>query len=79
MAGKLDLNKIKIGHSSLTDTLFIYRHGVDKKNVLDKREAEADVFSAIINRLMYGAPKGSTMKVTLGEDIYEISVKPIKK
>ena len=79
MAGKPDLTKIKLGHSALTDTIFLYRHGVKEEIALDKREAEADVVSVIISKLMHQAPKGSTMVVTLGEDKYELSVKPVKK
>lgn len=40
---KMELNKVKLGHSPLTDTIFLYRHGKDPALALDKREAEADV------------------------------------
>lgn len=38
----MNLNAIKLGHSPLTDTIFLYRHGKDPSLALDKREAEAD-------------------------------------
>ena len=79
MASTLDLNKVKIGHSPLTDTIYMYRHGKNESEALDKREAEADVISAVITKLMHDAPKGSTLKVTLGDTKYELSVKPVKK
>jgi hypothetical protein len=77
MAGKQDLTKIKLGYSGLTDKMFLYRHGVNVSQVLDKRDAEADVFSVLITKLMNGTPKGSTMKVTLGDQNYEVTVKPV--
>jgi hypothetical protein len=79
MGSALDLNKVKIGHSPLTDTLYIFRHGTRDNTPLAKREAEADVISAVITKLMHNAPKGSSLKVTLGDTEYELSVKPVKK
>ena len=77
MAATTDLNKIKIGHSPLTDTIYLYRHGADASSILDKREAEADVISAVITKLTHEAPMGSSLRVTLGDMDYELSVKPI--
>lgn len=37
--------------------------------------AEEDVMSVFIEKMMYGAKKGSFMKVTLGDKIYELRKK----
>ena len=74
----MDLNKIKIGHSPLTDTIFLYRHGKDPALALDKREAEADVISVLVQHMMYGAPKGSEKTVQFGDKKYKIRVTPEK-
>lgn len=68
-----DLNKIKLGHSPLTDSIYLYRHGKNPEMALDKRRAEADVISVFIQKMMYGSKKGSKMKVKLGDKKYEVS------
>jgi hypothetical protein len=74
--GIIDLSKIKLGHSPLTDTIFLYRHGKDAALALDKRDAEADVMSVLVAHMMHGAPKGSEKVITLGEQQYTIRVTP---
>ena len=70
------LDKIKLAHSPLTDTIFLYRHGKDSGLALEKREAEADVFSALIAHMMHDAPKGSEKVVALGDKKYTVRVTP---
>ena len=72
----MELNKIKLGHSPLTDTIFMYRHGKDSGLALDKREAEADVMAVLVAHMMHDAPKGSEKVVTLGDKKYTIRVTP---
>ena len=72
----MNLNNIKLGHSPLTDTIFIYRHGKDVGLALDKREAEADVFSVLIAHMMHDAPKGSSKVIRLGDKRFKIVVTP---
>lgn len=70
------LNNIKLGHSPLTDTIFLYRHGKRDNVALEKREAEADVMTVLISHMMHDAPKGSVKTVTLGDKKYKIRVEP---
>lgn len=72
----MDMHKVKLAHSPLTNTIFLYRHGKDAALALDKREAEADVLSALIDHMMYGYPNGSEKIVTLGGRMYTIRVTP---
>lgn len=72
----MNLNAIKLGHSPLTDTIFLYRHGKDPSLALDKREAEADVMAVLVEHMMYDAPRGSEKVVTLGDKQYTIRVTP---
>ena len=72
----IDLNKIKIGHSPLTDTLFLYRHGKDQMLALDKRECEPDLMFALIEHMMHNAPNGSEKTVTIGNRKYCVRVTP---
>lgn len=72
----MGLDKIKLGHSPLTDTIFLYRHGKDPALALDKREAEADVMSVLVAHMMHGAPKGAEKVITLGDKQYTIRVTP---
>ena len=77
MPAKPDLNKMKIGHSPLDDTIYLFRHGVDETEALDKRDAEADVMSAVITKMMHEAPNGSALRITLGDSQYDLSVSPV--
>ena len=72
----MDLDKIKLGHSPLTDAIFLYRHGKDVEMALDKREAEADVMSVLVAHMMHDAPKGSEKVITLGDKKYTVRVTP---
>ena len=72
----MDLSKIKLGHSTLTDTIFLYRHGKDVGLALDNREAEADVMSVLVAHMMHDAPKGSEKVITMGDKKYKIRVTP---
>lgn len=73
------LDKIKLGHSPLTDSIYLYRHGKDPALALEKRAAEADVMAVLVDHMMHGAPKGSFKTITLGERQYEIRVTPVEQ
>jgi hypothetical protein len=72
----MELTKVKLGHSPLTDTIFLYRHGKDPALALDKREADADVMAVLVAHMMHDAPKGSEKVITLGNKQYTIRVTP---
>lgn len=72
----MQLDNVKLGHSPLTDTIFMYRHGKNPALALDKREAEADVMSVLVSHMMHDAPKGSQKVVTLGQNRYTVRVTP---
>ena len=72
----MDLHKVRLGHSPLTDEIFIYRHGKDVALALDKREAEADVMSVLVAHMMHDAPSGSEKVITLGDKKYTVRVTP---
>ena len=72
----MNLKNVKLGHSPLTDTIFLYRHGKDPAFALDKREAEADVMAVLVDHMMHDAPKGSEKVITLGDKQYTIRVTP---
>lgn len=75
----IDLHKIKLGYSPLTETIYLFRHGKDINTALDKREAEKDVMVVLIDYMMHDSPKGSIKNVRLGDKYYEIIVRPIEK
>lgn len=72
----MDLNKIKLAHSPLTDRLVLYRHGKDPALALDKREAKQDVMTALVNYMMHGTDKGSEKDVFIGDTWYTVRVTP---
>jgi len=72
----IDLHKIKLSHSPLTDSIFLFRHGVNERVALDKRNAEADVFAVLIEYMMHNAPNGSVRVVALDGKKYTIKVTP---
>ena len=76
---KSNLDNIKLGHSPLTDSIFLYRHGKDNGLALDKRPAEADVMAVLVEHMMHNAPNGSSKVITLGDKKYTVLVKPYKE
>ena len=50
MSKKLD--KISVGYSALTDSIYLFRYGKDKGEALDKRDAEKDVLACITEKMM---------------------------
>ena len=75
----MNLNKIRIGHSPLTDKIFLFRCGKKDGVVLDKREAEADVMTALIAHMMHNAPGGSEKVVQLEYRKYTVRVTPFNQ
>lgn len=71
------LENIKLGHSPLTDTIYLYRHGKDPALALDKREAEGDVMAVLIEHMMHQAPDGAEKIVSFGDARYLVRVTPI--
>ena len=70
------MENIKLAHSPLTDTIYIYRHGKDPALALDKREAEADVMAVVVDHMMHNAPKGSRKVISLNGKAYAVQVTP---
>ena len=75
----MKLDNIRLGHSPLTDSIFLYRHGKDKELALDKRPADVDVMAVLVEHMMYNAPNGSSKVITLGDKKYTVLVKPYKE
>jgi len=73
----IDLAKIKLGVSELTNTIYLYRYGKDENVVLDKREAYRDVLRVITTLMMQDMDKGATVEYCFGDQWYELSVKEI--
>lgn len=78
----MSLDNIHIGVSPITNTLYIYRHGKNSPEVaLEKRKAEPEIMKAVIEFMMYDAPKGASQefKISEGDEVkfYKLSVVPI--
>lgn len=76
---RTNLDDIKLVVSPLSDTIYMARFGKDPHLALDKREAEGDVMSVLVQHMMYDAPNGSEKVVSFGDDSYLIRVKPVTK
>ena len=73
----MDLNKVKLGYTPLSDSIYLYRHGKDPNVALDKREAEADVMTVLVEHMMYDAPKGAEKVIEFGDKKYVVRVTPL--
>lgn len=71
------IEKVRIGYSPLSKTLYLYRHGKNPAVALEKREAEHDVMAALVQYLTDDSPKGSEMEFTLGDRRYRVRVEPV--
>lgn len=74
----MSLEKVRIAHSPLTDSLYIYRHGKDAGIALEKKDCEAMLFAALVEHMMFNARKGSHKVVSFGEKQYKITVIPLE-
>jgi len=72
----MDLEKVKLGHSPLTNNIYLYRYGKDPNVALDKRDAESDVMSVLVQYMMYNAPEGSEKTIYIGDKKYNVMVTP---
>ena len=73
----MNLDKIGVRHSPLSDSLYLCRFGKDSCVALDKRNIEPEVMEAITNHMMMDAPKGSKKKYKIGDNWYELQITPI--
>ena len=74
----VNLNNIRLRHSPLTDSIYLCRFGKDPCLALDKREAEADAITVVIQHMMHNAPKGSSKKVMVGDQWYLLTVRGLE-
>jgi len=72
----MTLKNVRIGHSPLTDSLYLFRHGKDVGLALEKKDCEAQLFAALVEHMMLNAPKGSHKVVRFGDQHYRITVTP---
>ena len=77
MAGKQSLKNIKVGHSPLTNSIYIYSHGDDQNVAEEKRLAESEVVAAVIDMVLYRSPENGTTHVRFGESKFELQVRPM--
>ncbi len=75
----MDLKKIGVRHSPLTDSIYLCRFGKDPHVALDKRNIEPEVMEAITNHMMLDAPKGSNKNYKIRDTWYKITVEPIPR
>lgn len=66
------VEKHRIGYSALTNSIYLYRHGKDQHTALSKREAEPEVVSAVIQRVL---ADGGELNVSFGDRKFVITVK----
>lgn len=72
----INLSKVKLGYSPLTQRIYLYRHGVNPALALDKREAETDVMAVLVSRMTDESPGGSVLTFWFGDQEYELTLKP---
>ena len=75
----MNIHNIKIAHSPLSNSLYLYKHGKNKAVSLEQRDCEADLFVALVQYMMHEAPKGSVKTVFIDGAEYEIKVVPKEK
>jgi hypothetical protein len=76
----MSLEKISLGYSPLSDTIYLYRHGKDPALSLEKREFKSEVIGVVVSMLMHDAEHGSSMTVSSENgDMFEITCKPVEK
>lgn len=75
------LHKIKIGVSPLSKRIQLYRMGKSPTDALESKDCTGEVYGAVIEHMMDGAPegKGMTATITSSAQDYQITVVPVAK
>ena len=77
----IDMNKIKVGVSGLTNEIYLYRMGKDKIMSLDKREASSEVYATIIEHMLMfdmNTPKiKKAQSMRYGDKCFRVTVETI--
>jgi len=72
-----DLDRVRVAHSPLSNSIYLARFGADPQVALDKRDAEAEVVTAVIEWAMHGIRKGAIIEVTTSKgEPYTLTVVP---
>ena len=71
------LSRVRVGFSPLSGRIMLYRHGKDPRVALERRDAEAQVVSAVVEWVMHDAPKGATVRLTIDGRQYDMTVVPV--
>ena len=74
---RIDLGKIKLGYQSISDSIYLYRHGKQCEHVaLDQREAFQDVLQAFFDYMFKGSKhKGvRTQQFNKGNVEYDVMI-----
>ena len=77
MSRQTTLDRVTIGHSPLTDSLYLYMFGKNPLVALAKRECEGELFTAITHHMMHEASNGSTKVYTIDGQRYKMTVTPV--
>jgi len=75
----INLEKIKLGYSPLSDEIYLFRHGKNKTEALDKRLAERDVMEVITLKMMEDSENGASIDYHFGNQWYRLTVEKIEK
>jgi len=74
----MDMKSIGLRHSSLTDTIYLCRFGKDPGLALDKREAEQDVMTVLVEHLFHDMSSEDVSAVIkefrLGDTSYKLTL-----
>jgi hypothetical protein len=70
------VSKHRIGYSSLSGEIFLYRHGKDPGLALDKREALQEVMLAASQHLLHDMPEGASAVIDIDGRKYVIAIVP---
>ena len=73
----MSLTAIRVVTSPLVGDICVIRVGKDPRLALERRPAEAEVFAAVTEHMMFDAPKGATKAYRVGDQWYEMTVKPL--
>jgi hypothetical protein len=73
-----ELDNIKLGYSTLSKQIYLYRHGKDAQLALEKRECEPDVMDVLVLSMTDNTPKGSIKTFTLNNKTYKLTLELLR-
>ena len=72
------MDRIHVNCSPLTRRLELCRVGANGRSILERREAEAEVYAAVTKHMLHDMPEGAVKEFGFGGKWFRMTLEPIE-